>query len=368
MNILYTNFHPRNGGGHATYIINLAKALHKDHNITVATPATSRLFAQTSKIDGVKVIDKTFSTRLSQMLPELKSLRKIISDGNFDLVHVNGSADHRQVMLASKFLSKKPKIIWTKHNTMPIKSFGNSLRAKFGTDAAIGVSNFVTDILRQSPFAKLPNKTIYHGVNTDIFTPVTDTQKSDYRQAILGENHQDLIMLASVGGTDRDKGWLELAGAIAKLDDEYKSKLRLVVAGDPIKGPLLNDFMALNISDNVIFPGLIDTPQRLLAAADIGFVLSWHEAFSFAAAESLACGLPTLVSDAGGLPEVVRNQIDGWVVPAKNINAIAKCLKHILTSGVDANMSKAARQRAVTEFSLNTFAANTLSFYKQICV
>ena len=42
MKILYTNFHAGNGGGHVTYIINLAKALSKDHQITVAAPATSR--------------------------------------------------------------------------------------------------------------------------------------------------------------------------------------------------------------------------------------------------------------------------------------------------------------------------------------
>ena len=43
MKILYTNFHGGNGGGHVTYIINRAKALSKDHQITIAAPATSRL-------------------------------------------------------------------------------------------------------------------------------------------------------------------------------------------------------------------------------------------------------------------------------------------------------------------------------------
>ena len=53
MRILYTNFHGRNGGGHVTYIINLAKALAGSHQITVATPETSRLYRYAKAIPGV---------------------------------------------------------------------------------------------------------------------------------------------------------------------------------------------------------------------------------------------------------------------------------------------------------------------------
>src|SRR5699024_5687891 len=117
----------------------------------------------------------------------------------------------------TKCLAKKPKIIWTKHNTMPIKSFGNSLRAKFGTDGAIGVSNFVSDILHKSKFAKLPIKTIYHGINIDKFKPCDGVTKSICRQELLGDLADDVLVMASVGGTDRDKGWLDLAKSVASL-------------------------------------------------------------------------------------------------------------------------------------------------------
>ncbi|MFY2628161.1 glycosyltransferase family 1 protein, partial [Achromobacter dolens] len=56
MRILYTNFHANNGGGHVTYIINLARALAAEHQITVAAPATSRLYRYAKAIPGVTVV------------------------------------------------------------------------------------------------------------------------------------------------------------------------------------------------------------------------------------------------------------------------------------------------------------------------
>jgi len=63
--ILYTNFHANNGGGHVTYIINLAKALARNHEITVAAPPTSRLYRYARAIPGVTVVDMLYTTRPS---------------------------------------------------------------------------------------------------------------------------------------------------------------------------------------------------------------------------------------------------------------------------------------------------------------
>lgn len=367
MNILYTNFHPRNGGGHATYVANLVRSFSATHKITVATPATSRLFEQVSDMPGVRCLNTVFNTRALAMMTEVGHLHQIIKAGDFDVIHVNGSADHRQVMLAVKGIKDPPKIIWTKHNTMPIDSVGNWLRARVGTHGAIGVSDFVSNILLHSAFGTLPIRTIHHGVDTDRFRPRSPKYRSAARKELMGAIPDDVIVMASVGGTDRDKGWLLLAQAIASLPRLMQTRVRLLVAGDPPKDKLLADFQALKIDKYVVFPGLVDDPERILAVADIGFVLSFHEACSFAACESLASGLPTLVSDAGGLPEVVRNGIDGWIVAAKDQEAVNSWLKKLLLDRFDPEMAKLARERAVNHFSLPVFAEKTMDFYRQIC-
>lgn len=366
MKILYTNFHPRNGGGHATYVANLAAGLRAEHHITVATPGTSRLYAQVGELGGVERIATRFSTRLAPMWGEVRRLRALLVDRGFDMVHVNGSADHRQMMLARWGLRKAPPIIFTKHNTMALDSAGNWLRARYGTSGAIGVSDYVSGLLRESPFRRVPIRTVHHGVDTDRFRPRSADWVRHERAKWLGQLPEGAQILVSVGGTDRDKGWLYLAQALAALDPAQRERVHLVVAGDPLRGRLLEDFQALGLSRQVHFPGLVDNPEDLLAMADLGFVLSDHEACSFAACESLASGLPTLVSNAGGLPEVVQDGSSGWVVPVGDVDALHGWLTRRVAQPVPAAMSAAARQRALEHFSMPVFAQRTADFYRYV--
>lgn len=367
MKILCTNPHPRNGGGHATYIVNLARAFQGEHEVTVATPGTSRLFAQAGQIPGVRCVDTSFSTRPGPMLAEVARLRRLLREGGFDLVHVNGSADHRQAMLARVGLPHSPRIIWTKHNTMPVRSFGHWLRARLGTDGVIGVCDYVSNLLRDSSYRGHPLCTIRLGVDTDRFSPATTQESGQERATWLGAISARTQVLGSVGGTDRAKGWMTLVQALARLPQADRDGFRLLVAGDPPRGALRQEVEALGMTPWVVFPGLVADPRRILAASDIGFVVSFQEAGSYAACESLAMGLPTLVSDAGGLPELVRHDQDGWVVPAGDVDAAEAWLRERLANPVPSGMSASARARAQTCFSMPVFTGQTLAFYRKVC-
>ncbi len=367
MRILYTNFHPRNGGGHATYVVNLARSFQGEHQVTVATPGTSRLFAQASRIPGVRCVDASFSTRPAPMLAEVSRLRRLLREGDFDLVHVNGSADHRQAMLARLGLRRPPRIVWTKHNTMPARGFGHWLRSCFGTDGAIGVCDRVSGLLHDSPYRGHPIRTVRLGVDTDAFRPATADESRQARLELLGGVPAGTRVLGSVGGTDRAKGWMTLVRALARLPRADRDGFRLLVAGDPPRGTLRQEVETLGMAPWVVFPGLVADPRRVLAASDVGFVVSFQEAGSYAACESLAMGLPTLVSDAGGLPELVRDGVDGWIVPAGDVAAAEAWLRDRLAHPVPPAMSAAARARALDCFSMPVFAERTLAFYRQVC-
>lgn len=98
MNVLYTNFHVSpNIGGHTTYISRLVCGLKDKHKIFMAVPGSSALYRTFQPIADVQVLDQAFPTKLAHMPAALKSLRRIFSEYEFDIVHVNGSADHRLV-------------------------------------------------------------------------------------------------------------------------------------------------------------------------------------------------------------------------------------------------------------------------------
>lgn len=366
MKLLFTNFHPSNGGGHVTYILDLAKALSRTHQVTIATPGTSRLYRYAHDVPEVTLLNQRYSSRIFKMFPEIRQLRKFLVAGQYDVVHVNGSADHRHVMLACIGLAKKPKIVWTKHNDHPVSSLGHRLRAQWATDHIIAVSSYVRNMFDGSAYASLPQTTIRHGVDTLRFSPPSEEEREEQRRALFGPDHSDLIVFGSTGGTDYDKGWLDLLAAVALLPQEQRNRCRVLVAGAPLKQDKIDKINELGVSELVVFPGLIDDVRPVLAACDVGFVLSYREALSYACREAMATGLPTLVSDVGGLPENVENGVDGWVVPPKAPDAILKVLTSIMsTPDMVRKMGAAARQKSSTEFALQPFVEETLSVYEQ---
>ncbi|WP_269497444.1 glycosyltransferase [Castellaniella sp. S9] len=368
MRILYTNFHPKGSGGHAPYIMNLARSFQGEHEITLATPGTSRLYALAGGIPGVRRVDAVYSTRLWPMLVEVCWLRRLLREGAFDVVHVNGSADHRQVMLARLGLRRAPRIVWTKHNTKSVRSPGNWIRARWGTDGAIGVCDFVSRQLQAPPYGRLPVRTIRLGVDTDHFAPPSPGAVAQAREELLGELSEDALVLGSVGGTDRDKGWIFLVRALARLPQAARMRVRLLIAGDPPPESLRQEVRERGMEDIVVFPGQLEDPRRVLAASHVGFVLSLHEAGSYAACESLAMGLPTLVSDAGGLPELVRHGEDGWVVPKGDVDALRGWLLERLDAPpIRPGVVQSARDRALALFSMPVFARRTMDFYREVC-
>ena len=367
MNILYTNFHPRNGGGHVTYIINLLKGLAGHHQVTLATPASSRLYRYAGQIDGVSVVDMHFSTRASSWFTPRTKLHALIKAGRFDVIHVNGSADHKLVMLALSGVRPRPRVVMTKHNEHPLKSVGHWLRARLATDRVIAVSEHVARQVRASTYDKAGVVTIRHGVDTDYFSPVSLEEKFRLRASLVRPGLESQILLGSAGGTDRSKGWLDLVAGIALLPEAQRSRFHVVVAGDLPDQTKKQAVADLGMTDQVSFPGLLDDVRPVLASCDIGFVLSYQEALSFACRELMSLGLPVLVSNAGGLPENLTDRREGWIVPVRDPHAISTVLSDILNDPHQiAVMGVRARQKALEEFGLKRFVDATLRVYGDV--
>jgi N-acetyl-alpha-D-glucosaminyl L-malate synthase BshA len=105
----------------------------------------------------------------------------------------------------------------------------------------------------------------------------------------------------------------------------------LVMVGD---GPERVDAEAearlLGVHHDVRFLGRIDSVAPLLAGADLFLLPSASESFGLSALEALACGVPVVASDAGGLPEVVREGVTGWLHPVGDVQGMASSAIDVL--------------------------------------
>lgn len=367
MKILYTATLAHDADDTTAYVASLVRAFRKDHQLTVATPAAGRLYAQVSELPGIRCWNLPFGTPRRPLLIQALALHALLRDEQFDLVHVSGLADHRQVLLASRGLHKKPCVVWTKHDTAGVQSVGHQLCAWFGTDGVIGTCDVASRQLMGSAYGVRPVQTVRPGVDTDWFKPQSTSFSAQARQAFLGNVPDNVLVLGSIGGADRATGWMALVQAAAKLPLAQRRRVRILIAGKPPPERQQKEINALGMTHYVVFPGSDANARQVLAASHIGFVLPHPAAGLHAVCLSLSMGLPTLVSNTGGLPELVRDGIDGWVIPVGDVQAMQQWLARQLAAPLPEAMADAARERALGLFSLPLMARQTLEFYRQVC-
>lgn len=364
MKILLTNFHEGDGGGHTTYLLALARGLAAAHEVHLAVPATSRLYREAAALDGVRVVAQPFPNAIAQLAAAMRArrqLRDYLRTHAFDIVHVNGSTDHRMVLSACSGLAHKPKVVLTKHNSKPAQGVTHRWRAR-RTDLVIVVCEATRRMLETGPYARCQLRTVRNGIDVRHYLPWSDEAVRAIRERWSGEGR---LLLGSNAGTAEHKGWMDLIEAVATLPAARRARVDILLCGQPPLPEQTQRIEALGLATQVHFAGLLSDVRPVLAAIDVGFVLSYAvETISFACRETMAMGKPVLVSDYAGLPENIDDGVDGWRVPVRDRVAIAVAVAGMLDHPERLRtMGDAARRKAEREFGLDRFIAATEDAY-----
>lgn len=369
MKLLYTNFHSGSGGGHTTYIRDLAQALGARYEIHVAAPAGSRLLEEAKALPDVHTVAQSFPNglrKLRERAVAVRQLREYLHEHRFDIVHVNGSADHRLTIAAIRGMSPRPRIVLTKHNTKPLRGLQHIWRARFHTDKVIAVSNYVLRQVQATAYRACQPQTIYNGIDTDHFRPFADSAARTQRARFTDD--PSCLLIGSNAGTSDYKSWTDIAGALALLDAPERCRVQVVVAGHPPAKHQLAIIRAAGLEAQFHFPGLLQDVRPVVAAFDAGFVISHAtEALSYACREMMCMGKPVMVTDYSGLPENIRAGVDGWIVPVHGHQAMATTLRWMLQHR-DAlpSMGAAAHAIASEEFGMERFINSIVAVYEKL--
>jgi glycosyltransferase involved in cell wall biosynthesis len=369
LKLLISNFHDGDGGGHTTYIATLARGLSGRHEVHVAAPGGSRLYREASGIAGTRTLAQPFPNGLRKWTARRAARRQLaayLRAHDFDVVHVNGSADHRLVMAALHGMRRRPKVVLTKHNSKPMRGPGHWWRARHGTDQVIAVCDYTLRALKASAYRRCRLDTVHNGVDIDHFAPRTWPDGQPERRQWTGTS--TALLLGSSAGTAAYKGWMDLVEALASLPAAARTQVHVLVAGKPPTAEQVQRIDGLGLARQIHFPGLLEDVRPAIAAIDAGFVLSYDvETISFACREMMAMGKPVLVTDYAGLPENIAPGLDGWIVPTRDVAAIAAAVQRMLEQRAALPaMGEAAREHAVREFGLPRFIALTEAVYLRL--
>jgi len=301
-------------------------------------------------------------------------LRGLLAAGRYDIVHFHTSRAHAMAPYVRR--SASTLVVTRRMDYAPNRLFAPWLYNR-AVDGVAAISDAVADALASSGVTRDRVTIIPSGVDCERFQPPVPNARQAARAA-LGLGPDD-VAVGTVAMLEPRKGhrFLLEAMALARRRDEAAepggaegaARLRGFIAGDgSLRDALAADAKRLGLDDTVRLLGSVDDPRELLCALDIFVMPSLYEGLGVAALEAMACGLPVIASDTGGLREAVEDGRTGLLAPPGDVVALAHAIETLAEApAMRAAMGAAARDRAIERFGMTAMARRTLEFYR-VCM
>ena len=323
-------------GGIERYIAYLQTALtDAGHSVTVFAPEASRLATLTNA--------QPFTLAGKNRFSQIPVLTRQLRTGGFDVAHVHYSPDFVVPGIAAR-LAKIPARVMTRH----LATRWSRAKARVYSSLwphIIAVSDATRSALVQSGISPSRVTTAYAGI-PDFPSVAPHSFGDGFHFGFFGR----LVPEKGVDGLIRAAKELQSGTVHIFGDGDSRAELEGVAA------PLGN---------RVVFHGKVADVQAYVSGVDVVVIPSiWAEPFPYSGLEAMALSRPVIASNTGGLPEMIRDNIDGWITPGNDAQALATAMRMALQNPGECHIRGVnGRARQQTEFTLPKFAERVLRVY-----
>ncbi len=384
--MLTWEYPPRIVGGIARVVYDLSHKLVKEGNeVTVVTYKEGDVpefeddkGVKVYRVENYMIHPNNFTDWIMQLNFNLtaKATQIINEEGKFDCIH----AHDWLVAYSAKTLKDAYQIpiVSTIHATESGRNSGihddvqryindTEWLLTYESSEVIVNSNYMKRELQRLfglPFEKI--NVIPNGINLTNFNGIE--RDYDFRRKYAMDNEKIILY---IGRLVYEKGVQNLISAMPKIINGYNDT-KLIIGG---KGGMYDELReqakALGIENKVYFTGYLTSKevQKMYKCADIAVFPSTYEPFGIVALEAMLAGVPTVVSDIGGLNEIVDHGINGMKSYAGNANSIADSVLALLYNHqLCDNVVKNAKAKVKKEFNWDKITKDTFFTYeKAIC-
>jgi glycosyltransferase involved in cell wall biosynthesis len=204
-----------------------------------------------------------------------------------------------------------------------------------------------------------------NGVNADMYAKIENDDLSRFRSKFALPEEKIILF---VGRLVHEKGVHVLVNAVPKVFGKINAKL-IIVGNGYMREQLSNIVKSMGFAHKVMFTGFVDdeTLRKLQKCADVSVVPSLFEPFGIVALEAMAAKSPVVVSDTGGLSEIVEHDVSGVKVYADNPESLAWGITKVLTDDNYANwLRNNAYKRIQEKYDWNKIAQQTKTIYNNV--
>lgn len=293
-------------------------------------------------------------------------LRRLVRDCHIEIIHC-----HTPYVAAGARIAlcrSRPIIVQTEHNSWRRyhkATYWANLLTYPRTDHVFAVSRAVLDAIEYPSLLRFlpmpPVEVLIHGIH---LASVRHFERPQEVRSELGISESDFV-IGTIANMKPQKGLEYLIKSVALLHPSLN--VRLVIVGDgQLNESLKSLSSSLELGNRVTFAGYRPDAVRIATAFDVFVLSSTIEGLPIALIEALALGKPVIVTNVGGMPEVIQNRVEGFVVPSRNPAALCNAIVELMRNpALRLRMGEAARLRSY-EFDIRRSVERTEEVYGQL--
>jgi glycosyltransferase involved in cell wall biosynthesis len=316
------------------------------------------------ELDSALFAKKDGSFFKAVFLKQLKNLKMFVNEYKPDIIHSHYASSYGLLGAWTGFHPYAISVWGSDVFNFPHQSFvhGALFRYILGrADIILSTSNMMAIETK-----KYTNKAVE-------VTPFGIDLKEFYLKKVESPFTAGDIVIGTVKSLEKKYGIEHLIKAFKILKDKYNTlPLKLLIVGGGSQMEYLKNMVEdLGLSNETLFTGYVNYPNisRFQNMMDISVFLSTEnsESFGVSVLEACACEKPVVVSDAGGLPEIVENNVTGIIVPKENPGEAAAAIeKLILDKQLRISMGKKGRERVSKFYNLEDNSELMLKIYNDM--
>lgn len=360
-------------GGSGVVATELGKALaangHEIHFITYSQPARLDFFSENLFYHEVSISKYPLFDFPPYELALASKLVDVVRFEQLDLLHVHYAIPHASAaFMAKQILSTfgiNIPVVTTLHGT-DITLVGRDPSYNPVVTFSINQSDGVTAVSQN-----LKDETFDHfNIQQDIrvIPNFIDLERFNlkarehFKQAIAPGQERVLVHTSNFRKVKRT---LDVIHIFKQVQEKLPSKL-LMVGDGPERTAAEQLSRELDIDDHVRFLGKQDAVEEILSVSDLFLIPSSSESFGLAALEAMACKVPVISSNAGGLPELNVDGVTGFLCEVGDIDAMAQKALYVLEDCDRLTKFKEAALARAQEFKLSNITPLYENFYLEV--
>ena len=353
----------------------LAEALGTQFgHVTVLINDNAFIRNKDEMISNERVTYKKYAAK--NVIQEILILRNLLNNMSPDVIYINGFRHLWIVGFLVRepgLLPRKPILLVTSHNSWAwqkaSKRYMMALLCKLFADGIFPLASFQENWLIKLGISPLRMRMIPNAVDINQFSP---EGTRDFFIDISPENTNPPIIV-NVANIHQTKGQDVLIKAICLVKKEI-CNIRLVLIGNNSPNSpydkYLNELIAeFDLETNVVILGNIDHIQipRVLRSSDIVTISSWNEVCPNILLESFSVGKVAISTAVGGIPDIINNEINGFLVDPGHVEGFADCIFKVLNNpSLKISIEKKARISAIDNFSYDVIGREHKDFLTSI--